>query len=250
MSPRPIEILSADGELAEGLPASSRAAARRECLALVIEIRSGAWDSSSFENPDPGGFGLLVLSGFLSRRVGQGGRFGAELLGGGDLLRPWQKVGGAASIPFEPAWTAITDTRIAVLGAAFVQRASRYPEIAPQLVGRALLRSRYLAVNMAIVHQPRIETRLHMLFWHLADRWGRVRANEVTLHVPLTHALLAELVAARRPTVSTALAALARTGTVTRVAGGWVLQGGPPRELTELEVDGSGEAERQQSDSS
>ena len=36
-----------------------------------------------------------------------------------------------------------------------------------------MLRSRHLAVNMAIVQQARIDTRLHMLFWHLADRWGR-----------------------------------------------------------------------------
>jgi CRP/FNR family transcriptional regulator, cyclic AMP receptor protein len=248
VTPRPIEILAVDSELAEGLPQSSRSAAQRDCLAPVIEIRSGMWDSATFESPDPGGFGMLVLSGFLTRRVGQRGRFCAELLGAGDLLRPWQTVGGTASIPFEPAWTTITDTKIAVLGAAFVQRASRYPEIAPQLVGRALLRSRYLAVNMAIVHQPRIETRLHMLFWHLADRWGRVRANEVALELPLTHALLGDLVAARRPTVSTALTALAKTGKVTRVAGGWTLQGGPPHELTELEAEDALAEPEQQSE--
>ena len=187
-----------------------------------------------FPSPDPGGFGLLVLSGLLTRRVGQGGRFGAELLGPGDLLRPWQKVGGAASIPFEPVWIAISDARIAVLGAAFARRAAPYPEVAAQLLGRALLRSRHLAINMAIVHQPRIETRLQMLFWHLADRWGKVRPHEVILEMPLTHALLADLVAARRPTVSTALAALAKDGKVERTPQGWRLLGDPPLELAEL----------------
>ena len=171
--------------------------------------------------------------------MGQGGRFGAELLGAGDLLRPWQTVGEVASIPFEPVWTAITDTKIAVLGEVFARRASPYPTVAAQLVGRALLRSRYLAINMAIVHQPRIEMRLHMLFWHLADRWGRTGPDGVALNLSLTHALLGDLVAARRPTVSTALAALATAGKVSRVSGGWQLHGGPPREFTELSAAGA-----------
>ncbi len=238
MSIRPIEVLAVDPELAAGLTHSTVVAARGDCIAPVVEIPAGKWESSGFESTDPGGFGSLVLSGFLTRRVGQHERFGAELLGAGDLLRPWQTVGEAASIPFEPAWIAITDTRIAVLGEAFARRASQYPQVASQLVGRALLRSRYLAINMAIVQQPRIETRLHMLFWHLADRWGRVRLDGVSLELPLTHALLGDLVAARRPTVSTALAALSRAGKVSRVAGGWSLQGGPPRELTELAASG------------
>jgi CRP-like cAMP-binding protein len=229
-----IEVLGADSGLAESLEHASRESARRDCLAPLIELRRGAWESQRLESPDPGGFGLLVLSGFLTRRVGQGGRFGAELLGPGDLLRPWHTLGEAASIPFESVWNVIADTRIAVLGEAFARRASPYPGVAAQLVGRAMLRSRHLAINMAIVHQPRIETRLQMLFWHLADRWGRMGSEGAIVDLPLTHALLADLVAARRPTVSTALAALAREGRVDRTAGGWLLRGGIPRDLAEL----------------
>ena len=175
-----------------------------------------------------------MLAGFLVRRVGQGGRFGAELLGPSDLLRPWQTVGGAASIPFEPIWDAITDTQFAVLGEKFAQRVSPYPTVAAQLAGRAMLRSRYLAINIAIMHQPRIETRLHMLFWQLADRWGRVKRHEVTLDIPLTHEVLGALVGARRPTVSTAMAVLTRDRKVERSSQGWRLVGGPPREFAEL----------------
>jgi CRP-like cAMP-binding protein len=45
------------------------------------------------QHPDRarGGYGLLVLEGLLLRRVGIEGRYGAELLGPGDLLRPWQR---------------------------------------------------------------------------------------------------------------------------------------------------------------
>ncbi len=234
MSARLIEVLAYDRELVAGLDRAGRESARSDGFAPLVEVGRGRWDSESFESPDPGGYGLLVLAGFLTRRVGQGGRFGAELLGTGDLLRPWQTVGGAASIPFEPVWDVITDTQLAVLGDSFARQVSPYPSVATQLASRAMLRSRYLAISMAIVHQPRIETRLHMLFWHFADRWGRVKRDGVTLDIPLTHELLGELVGARRPTVSTAMAALTRDGKVERAPQGWRLLGGPPRELTDL----------------
>lgn len=228
-----IEILALDRDLAGDLDGASRATARRNCLSPVVRVGKGEWNPREIDSPDPGGFGLLVLSGFLVRRVGQGSRTGAELLGPGDLIRPWQTVGQVASIPFEPRWEAIADARIAVLGASFARRAAPYPAVASQLVGRAMLRSRHLAVNMAIVQQARIDTRLHMLFWHLADRWGRTGTAGVTLEVPLTHRLLADLVAARRPTVSTAIAGLAHVGAIRRTKRGWLLRDGPPLELTD-----------------
>ncbi|HEY7255058.1 MAG TPA: Crp/Fnr family transcriptional regulator [Solirubrobacterales bacterium] len=234
MSERLIEVLTLDRDLADGLQGAGRAAARRNCVSPVVMVSKGEWDPRDLDSPDPGGFGMLLLSGFLARKVGQGGRSGAELLGPGDLLRPWQTVGEVASIPFEPRWEAISDASIAVLGASFARRAAPYPEVTSQLIGRAMLRSRHLAVNMAIVQQARIDKRLHMLFWHLADRWGRTGAAGVTVEVPLTHRLLSDLVAARRPTVSTAIAGLARAGAVERTESGWLLKGGPPPELTDI----------------
>jgi DNA-binding IclR family transcriptional regulator len=46
--------------------------------------------------------------------------------------------------------------------------------------------------------------------------------------VPLTHELLAELVAARRPSVSTALSTLAAAGRIERDGPRWTLRGDPP----------------------
>ena len=63
---------------------------------------------------------------------------------------------------------------------------------------------------MAIVHQARVNVRLQMLFWHLADRWGRVYPSGVRLSLPLTHRLLGQLVAAERPSISHALKRLAQ----------------------------------------
>ena len=58
---------------------------------------------------------------------------------------------------------------------------------------------------MAIAHYPRVDLRLLMLMWHLADRWGRVTPQGIRIPLRLTHELLADLVASRRPSVTSAL---------------------------------------------
>lgn len=74
-----------------------------------------------------------------------------------------------------------------------------------------------------------------MLLWYLAERWGRVTANGIVLALPLPHRLLADLVAARRPHVTTSLGALRRSGEMVRREDGlWVLHGDPPRQLADL----------------
>ena len=58
----------------------------------------------------------------------------------------------------------------------------------------------------------------------------------VKLPLPLSHGLLAGIVGARRPTVSTALGALRDQGLVERTEGGWLLHGDPPGELHDLRL--------------
>jgi CRP/FNR family transcriptional regulator, cyclic AMP receptor protein len=226
-------VLRREPDLASGLPGGARKRAFQECVADVKRIQRGDWDAQS-SGLDPGGFGLLLSAGYLLRRVGQGGRFGAELLGPGDLVRPWLVASEGESLPAEPHWTAITPVEAAVLDLEFAQHAAPFPAVAIQLVDRAMLRSRNMAIAMAIVHQPRIDRRLHMLLWHYADRWGTVSASGTAVDVPLTHGTLAELVGARRPSVSTALGKLADESKVRRAKDRWLLLGGPPGELEEL----------------
>lgn len=210
-----------------GLAGQELTEARRACRARVARIAKGDWrPAEAYRDPD--GFGLLMLSGFIVRRVGRAGRFGAELLGPGDLLRPWQTVGPFATRPFEPVWSVVAPAEVALLDSAFARRAAPFPEVSVQLVDRAVLRSRHLAVALAIVQQPRVDQRLHWLFWHLADRWGRTAPGCVRVDLPLTHSLLGELVAARRPSVTTALSDLAAAGKVERDGGSWLLRGDPP----------------------
>lgn len=227
-----VPVLKFDPDLGAGLDQRQRAIAERTCLARTLEIPRGAWNvDAAVTELDHAGHGLLVVSGILCRRIAQNECHGAELVGPGDLLRPLDQIGEWTTIPTESSWMAIEDVRVAVLDERFARRAAAFPEIATGLIQRGLLRSRYLAILIAIIGQRRVETRLHMLFWHLADRFGQVRGDTVHVPVPLTHGLLAELVAARRPSVTTALSRLREEGVLERNGSGWLLRGPVPAEL-------------------
>jgi CRP/FNR family cyclic AMP-dependent transcriptional regulator len=224
-------LLAEDPDLASVLPAPVRERAILECVAPVIRLPRGRMDEATMIS---GGIGLLVLEGLLFRRVGIEGRYGGELLGDGDLLRPWQRGEDPdASLAYTTGWRVLEPSRLVVLDTRVAYRLARYPELTGALVGRALERARNFALNMAIVHQPKVELRLHMLFWHLAGRWGRVGVSGVRLPLRLTHTVLADLVAARRPTVTGALAKLAAQGLLEhdQRSGSWLLHGDPPGEL-------------------
>ena len=55
-----------------------------------------------------------------------------------------------------------------------------------------------------------------LLFWHLADRWGRVRPDGIVVPLPVTHDVIAQVVGAQRPTVTGALQRLALSGKLRR----------------------------------
>ena len=207
------------------------AAASDAACAALTRLEPGAWGQPSWPAPIAAGFGLLVLDGLLLARVRLGDRQGVvEILSTGDLLRPWQREDDLASIPREHRYDVLERSRVAVLDIDFAQRVSGFPPIAAQIVARAIRRSRHFAINMAIVQQPHVEARRHMLLWHRADRWGTVRAGGALVPVRLTQTVLGERVAARRPTVSAAIGVLERDGQLTRMASGWLLHGAPPGE--------------------
>jgi CRP/FNR family cyclic AMP-dependent transcriptional regulator len=220
-------VLDEDPELGELVPRLQLQTARQASLASVMDVPSGRWEANVDGVTAREGYGLLVLDGVLVRRVGYGGRFGAELLAAGDLLRPWD-FEGDDTIGFETTWRVLAGTRLAVLDVHWTERMARYTQVGPALAGRALARSRRLAAMMAIAQQPRLDERLWMLFWELADRHGRVHPDGVHIDLPLTHEVLSHLVAARRPSVSGALTKLAAQGRLRRDGGAWVLSGAPP----------------------
>lgn len=224
-----VPVLRLDPDLGSGIDPRRREIAERVCLARSLEVPTGPWDADTvMSEGEDSSLGLLVISGVLSRRVIQNECRGAELIGPGDLLRPWDPVGDWASIPTESSWLAIERAHVAILDGEFARRAAPFPEISLALIRRGLLRSRYLATLIAIISQRRIENRLSMLFWHLADRFGQMRGEWISVPVPLTHRLLSELVAARRPSVTTALSQLQERGVLRREGRGWLLRGPGP----------------------
>ena len=221
-------VLELDPGLAEAIPPELRERATADCVAREMTIPTGRWRGAPPVDGVGLGIGLLVLGGLLVRRVGIDGRYGAELLGEGDILRPTEGSDEVPTLPMTTGWRVLETARLAILDDAFMANLTEYPQLGGRLVGRAVTRSRNIAVNMAIVHQARVDVRLHMLFWHLAARWGRVGSGGVTVPLRLTHAVLAELVAARRPTVTSALTTLSKSGLVRPTDNGWLLSGEAP----------------------
>jgi hypothetical protein len=212
-------------------------AAKAAAIAAVETLGAGEWPRHALHDliAPEGALGLLVIDGLMTRDVAVLGASFTELIGEGEILRPWDSGVPTALDNGSVAWNVIEPTRIAVLDHAFVIRAARWPEIATALVARAVRRSHALTVQLAICNLPRVQTRLLLLMWHLADRWGKVTTGGVVLPLGLTHRTLACLVGARRPTVTTALTQLAaQQRVIRRTDGSWLLLGERPPELGQL----------------
>ena len=224
----PVNVLDVDTALADLIPSEQRAQARQATGAATIEFDVGSWSEPVDSDQFRGGYGLLVIEGLMLRRAGIEGRHAAELLGPGDLLRPWQHDGGDSTLEVDWAFRVVSPSRVAVLDPRWTARAAAWPQLGAELAGRALMRSLRLVIAMAIAQQPRLDERLWMLFWDLADRFGKVHADGVHLDLPLTHEVLSHLAGARRPSVSGALTRLADEGRLRRSGRHWVLSGDPP----------------------
>jgi CRP/FNR family cyclic AMP-dependent transcriptional regulator len=201
----------------------------------LLRIDPGAWQLDFNDSEVRGHLGLIVLDGLLSRQVTVGEATCAELLGGGDVLRPWTELDrDIVSIPAESQWQVVMPTRMAVLGARFALQVSRWPDVTAAIIDRVVQRATWLSFHLAVCHIVGVEVRLLIVLWHFADRWGRVTPRGLKLPLPLSHGLLAAIVGARRPTVSTALGVLREQGLVERTTDGWLLRGSPPCEMHEL----------------
>ncbi len=220
----PCRVLVEDPDLAGDLTGPRLEEARRRCLAAEALFEQGLWTPGSEAEAARGGYGLLILEGLLVRRVGVPARFGAELLGPGDLLRPWQGDGDDTTLPFDVHFTVLDYLRVAILDRGFASRAAPFPEVGLAIIARAMQRARTLAVSMAIVHNPQVRTRLLLLLSHLADRWGRVTPEGIRIPLQLRHHLLADLIAVRRPSATAALQQLIAEGLVRRDEEGLILR--------------------------
>jgi hypothetical protein len=228
-----VHLLEADPDLGVLLSAGRRADAERELVVRTHRLPVGPWDVSRLSGASADHVGLLILDGVLARELVVADHVSAELLGPGDLVRPWQGGTRATLLPVDAEWSVLSTLQVAVLDRRFAAEAARYPELTAALFDRLGERSLRLATTQAISQLTRVDRRLKALFWHLAERWGRVSGDGVVVPLALTHRILGQLVGARRPTVSTALSDLAERGELTRRPdGSWLLRGDPPDATT------------------
>jgi CRP/FNR family transcriptional regulator, cyclic AMP receptor protein len=212
-----IAVLEADPDLATAVHEPELDAAQREAVAVVMKLEVPRWDPSRIRiDTTEGWLGLLFIDGLVMRRVTVGKRHACELLGPGDLIRPWDADREYDPLPIAVDWQVLSSTRLAVLDRSFALRVSRWPGITSRLVARVATRARHLALMQAVTHLPRANDRLLLLFWLLAERWGKVGRDGVHVQLPLTHEILAMLVGAQRPTVTIALHGLAEANLLSR----------------------------------
>jgi hypothetical protein len=220
-------LVDVDPDLARFLPADRCRSARDEIPVRVVVLRRGVWPMEGLE-VSGAHLGVLVVDGILGRELITHDVSGMELLGAGDVLRPWDESADSELLKAVVRWSALTETRLAILDSHVAARAASYPEIHSALLERCAWRARRLAVLQTISQLNRVDRRVLALLWHLAERWGRVTSAGVLVPLALSHRILGQLVGARRPTVSSALAELARSGEVARgEAGTWILTGRP-----------------------
>jgi CRP/FNR family cyclic AMP-dependent transcriptional regulator len=233
-----VQILQADPQLAAAVPAATRDDAVIYTFAHAMWLERGAWQPPEAGDGAAGHLGLLVLEGFLAHHVRVIDRPPAELLGPGDILQPWEP---EHTEPFAAGsrWEVLEPARLAVLDRRFAAVVGRWPELVAALFGRAIARSRAMLLYMAISQLVGVETRLLVLLWHIAERWGAHgdtgAGDGCVVPVHLTHQLLASLISAQRPTVTSALAHLTERGLISRGGDGrFVMHGNPPTEFRSL----------------
>ena len=227
-----VRVLEADPELGLRVSPDRIAQARRALVAPQAALGRGRWEVPPATR---GQLGFLLLDGVLGRDVLLAGTTCTELLGGGDVLEPASPGRDERLVRFHVHWQVVEPVRLAVLDAAFARRLDAWPQVTSALLERALRRSQRATVHLALLQLSPVETRLLVLLWCLAERWGRVTRDGIALRLRLSHRLLGQLVGCQRASVTTALQRVVASGRVERRADGtWLLRGAPPDELEAL----------------
>jgi CRP/FNR family transcriptional regulator, cyclic AMP receptor protein len=224
-----VRVLEVDPDLGQSLDQQGFAAASRELVADTLDIARGVWELDPAWAATGAVLGLLILAGVLARDLVIGRRRSLEILGPGDMVRPWPSDRHSGAVDVDLRFNALEPVRFAALDARFATHAARFPGVMSQVAGRVMGRATSASLRL-IVHQVvRIDDRVLVSLWGLAERFGRVTPDGVLMPVPINHTMMARFVGAQRPTVSQAVGALTRRGEVERLDdGGWLLKGSFP----------------------
>jgi CRP/FNR family cyclic AMP-dependent transcriptional regulator len=227
-----VRVLEVDPDLGQDLDPEAFGVAERELVAGTMDIPRGRWDAEVAWRAVPAELGLLVVQGVIARDVRIGRRATLEILGPGDLVRQWPKDRHAAGLSPELRFDMLEGVRFAVLDTQFATQAARWPSVLGQVTGRVMGRATSASLRLLIHQIVRIDDRILLSLWGLAERFGRVTPEGVLVPVAINHTMMARFVGAQRPTVSQAVGELVRRGAVERLEdGGWLLKGSFPTHL-------------------
>jgi CRP/FNR family transcriptional regulator, cyclic AMP receptor protein len=241
---RTLAVLERDPDLGQDLEPDGFELACRRVVAAAVNYRTGPWPAEDERFGRGANLGLLVIEGLLVRGVTVGDYTCAELLGPGDVLQPWLRVGPDESVATEVDWNVVEPVTVAILDEQFIQSAAPWPGIYAAVARRLMQRSHWLGFHLAVCGLRRIEERLLIVLWHFADRWGTVTREGVRLDLRLTHEVLAAVIGARRPSVSAAAKSLITENRVRSLRGSrWLLLGRPPAELRSIHESPRGRAD-------
>ena len=233
-----VSLLDADPDLARWLGPDEVAAARAGAVVPAMLVPRGEWAPPGGGGPSRARhLGFLLLDGLVGRDERLAGWSALSLVGPGELVRPWEQQPDELLLPRTVTWRVFEPVTMAVLGPELEVAIARWPRLGLALADRALRQTSRRATQQAICQLAPLDARLLVLFWHLAERWGRVGSGGVLLPLCLRHETLGHLVGAKRPSVTLALQRLAARHVVEPCADAtWLLRGSPPDELQDVHV--------------
>jgi CRP/FNR family cyclic AMP-dependent transcriptional regulator len=231
---RSIRLLEIDPELGLRVPADEIRRARAELTARETSLPRGRWEVPRHDG-DRGALGFLMLEGLLARDIVLAGTTATELLGEGDVLQPWLRARDENLVRYHVFWHVLAPVRLAVLDGDLARSLGAWPQVMGALLERAIRRTQRMSIHQALLQLSPVETRLLVLFWHLAERWGHVTPDGISLRLRISHEVLGQLVGSQRASVTTGLRRIGESGLIVRRADGtWLLRGSPPGELAEI----------------
>jgi CRP/FNR family cyclic AMP-dependent transcriptional regulator len=231
-----VQVLESEPELGLRVPAGQITQARAELVARVEYLGCGLWEPPM--NPGGGRLGFLILQGLVARNVILAGTTCTELVGEGDVLQPCLAPRDDNLVPYHVQWQVLEPCSVAILDEAFARVLGRWPSVMSALLDRAVRRTLRMSIHQALLQLSPLETRLLILFWHLAERWGKVTPAGINVRLRLSHEVLGHLVGAQRASVTTALRHIGESGRLARRTDGtWLLRGSPPDELDRVRWD-------------
>ncbi len=219
-----IAMLDVEPDLGRDLSGPALEEARRHAVLPAVTLEPGPWTKDDLRAADGvrgDVHGFLLVEGALTMNVSIADRSCARFVTPRELVLLDGLV--SESVPATWGWSALERSRLAVLDERLLLIARRWPSLLAALLKRAAQQTSQTLLQQAISQLPRVEDRLLMLFWSIADRQGVVRGDGIWVRLPVTHDTIARMIGARRPTVSLGLSRLAEQNLLRAVDDGWLI---------------------------